>query len=520
MEATETIAPPRREQQHAGVRSVGLWLERLFELDFTRPLAFAVLGIIFVAVRAYWLDLGYGTDPDAWRVAMTATYLWETGDYLPSRLPGYPLHEFVTAALIKGGWIATNASTMIASLVGVYVFASIARKLELPSKGVLTIAFAFTPLLWINSVMTMDYMWALTLVMGAYLLLLHRSPSLAGVLLGIAAGFRLTSLFMLPIFWLLLWRSKERGAIRSMTFPALAVALVVYMPVLLDYGINFLNFYDQDVVADEFVKRLGKDGLGIIGAFGLLIGLLLSLPRLRRLPRDLRADPHVLMWCAVLVLYVLSYLRLPHEIAYLIPLFPFGYFLMSRYMARPVLVATLGLIVLAGFVDVTSPDDEIGLSTSTFTSASIGKGMLLSDIDTLQNQMEFARELRELTVQNDYIQRPAVIATGFIYPELVMLHEDELELRVLEEDVEAISQLSDKGYAIDEANELYYVWLLEFDDFEKLRGAQQRTVYYTADAARSTFAVYGYRPAYFDAIELPLSRENPSLGEGTATTDR
>jgi hypothetical protein len=226
------------------------------------------------------------------------------------------------------------------------------------------------------------------------------------------------------------------------------------------------------------------------------------------------------MWCVVLVVYVVSYLRLPHEIAYLIPLFPFGYFLMSRYMARPVLIGCLTLIVVAGFIDITSPDDEIGLSTSTFTSASIGKGMLLSDIDTLQNQMDFARELREMTVENQYIQRPAVISTGFIYPELVMLHADDLEMRVLEDDLEAISQLSDKGYAVDEANDLYYVWLLEFDEFEELSGTQQRKIYFTADAARSTFAVYGYRPAYFDAIELPLSRENPSLGEGTATTDR
>jgi hypothetical protein len=519
MEATAATTPQAKHEQ-ARTRSIAALLDGLLDLDFTRPLAFAILGVLFVGARAYWLDLGYGTDPDAWRVAMTATYLWDTGDYLPSRLPGYPLHEFITAALIKGGWIATNASTMIASLAGVYIFASIARKLDLENKGALTLAFAFTPLLWINSVMTMDYMWALTLVMGAYLLLLHRSPGAAGLCLGLAAGFRLTSLFMLPVFCLLLWRMKERGAIRALTFPALAVALVVYMPVLLDYGINFLNFYDQNVVVDEFVKRLGKDGLGIVGALGLIIALILSLPRLRRLPGDLRADPHVLMWCVVLALYVVSYLRLPHEIAYLIPLFPFGYFLMSRYMARPVLIGCLTLIVVAGFIDITSPDDEIGLSTSTFTSASIGKGMLLSDIDTLQNQMDFARELREMTVENQYIQRPAVISTGFIYPELVMLHADDLEMRVLEDDLEAISQLSDKGYAVDEANDLYYVWLLEFDEFEELSGTQQRKIYFTADAARSTFAVYGYRPAYFDAIELPLSRENPSLGEGTATTDR
>jgi hypothetical protein len=514
MEATRALTPPSNGLAGA-LRQL---FERAIDLEFTSPLAFAALAVAYFASRAAWLDLGYGTDPDAWRVALTAEYFWREGEYLPSRLPGYPLHELVTAGAVKGGWVWTNLSTVFISVAGLYVFAWLARKLELPHRGALVVGFAFAPLLWINSVQTMDYMWALTFVLGAYLALLYKSPTLAGLSLGVAAGFRLTSLFMLVPFALFLWQSQRRGEIRPVAFTALAVTLVVYLLVLMDYGINFLNFYDQDVEVDEFVKRLGKDGLGIIGGLALIAGIVVSLGRLRAFPRDLARDPHVLLWASAIVIYFLSYTRLPHEIAYLLPLFPFGFFLMARYFARAVLVAVLGAILLAGFVDVTSPADEIGLSTETFTSARLGTGMVLSDRETLQNQMDFAREVRQLTLNHPDFDTPAVVVVGFIYPELAMLYKDELDFGILENDLEAISQLSDKGFAQDRSRDVIYVWLLEFDEFQGFN-AEGRSIYLTADAARSTFAVYGYRPGYFGALELPLSRDNPSVA-GTAETDR
>jgi hypothetical protein len=273
------------------------------------------------------------------------------------------------------------------------------------------------------------------------------------------------------------------------------------------------------VPLDEFIKRLGKDGLGIIGAVALLVVVPLSFRRLRRFPGDLVRDPHVLTWTAAILIFFVSYTRLPHEIAYLVPLFPFGLFLMSRYLGRGLLLASLAAIVLAGFVDITTPEDTLGIGRSTFTSARVGKGMLLSDLDTLRNQMDFAHEVRDLTATNENLKRPAVVVVGFIYPELAMLYEDELVIGILEDDVEAISQLSDKGLATDTERGIEYVWLLEFEEFERFKD-EGRTVYVTADAERSTASVYGYRPAYFGAIELPLSRDNPSLGKGAAETDR
>lgn len=507
MTVTASPVAPRRTLAGSSL------LERVLNMDFTRPAAFAALGVAYVASRIPWLWHGYGTDPDAWRVALTANYLWDHGEYWPSRLPGYPLHEFVTAAFIKGGAPATNLSTVLASLAGVWVFAKLASELGLPSRGLLTVAFAFAPLLWINSVTTMDYMWALTFGLAAYLAAMRRRPLLAGVLVGVAAGFRLTYLGMALPLGLYLWRSGRLRDAVPLTLGAVAVTGVAFSPVLWVYGLDFWNFYDQKVPLLNFLRLLGKDGLGLIGATWTLVALAIASPRLLRLPRDLRHDAHLWMWLGIIVLYVASFTRLPHEIAYLVPLFPFGFFLMARYFSRWLLASTLAIILVAGFVDLTSPGDEI--NTEAFTNARIGKGMLLSSLETMDNQVKFANEVRD----EISVPRHSVVMMGFTYPHFAVLNHDRFENAILEKDYRAISMLSDRGVTIDRERDVLYVWLLKYETFLDLRRQGYR-FFYVPDVARSTVNVFKYRPGYYGAEELPTSRESPSEGAGAARTDR
>ena len=487
-------------------------VERSLEFDFTRPRAFLALGAVYVVSRAPWLNLGYGTDPDAWRVALSAHHLLDAGEYLPSRLPGYPLHEFVTTLLVKGGWVSTNLSTVLVSLLGVCLFARLVADRRLPAGGALTVAFAFAPLLWINSVTTMDYMWALTGILGSYLLTTKGRPGLAGACLGLAVGFRLTSgAVALPLV-LLLWREGRAREVPRFLAMLAAVTVLAYSPVIAVYGLHFLNFYGASVTWQSFLNRLGKDALGVLGALAVLAGFAFSWRNMRRLPEDMRSDPHVLVWVTVVVLYFVSFARLPHEIAYLIPVFPFGLFLMARYLRPSLLRAALAIILLAGFVDITSPGDTVNLDT--FTNARLGAGMLLSDLDTLRNQMDFADEVVQAEVPPH-----SVVLTGFIFPELTALHRDELRFAILDRDYGAISMLSDRGEAVDEARDVRYVWLLEYDNFLALREEGYR-FYYVVDARRSTAGLYDYRPPYFGAKKLYLERESPSAGKGAAKTQR
>jgi hypothetical protein len=482
---------------------------RFAAADLTQPVPFAILAAVFFVLRLPWIDYGHGTDPDAWRVALTAHHLLETGDYFPSRLPGNPLHEFVTTLLIPGGWLATNLATAAVSLAGVYLFGRIVKLHALPDPAVLIVGFAFTPLLLINSIATMDYMWALTAILGAYYCVQTGRPLWAGVLIGVTLGFR----FQGAILWLplayLVWRTGRKADLAPMTAAAAGVALLAYAPVLVVYGLDFFNYYDASVGYEAVLRLLGKEALGIIGGLGVLAGFAISLPRLRSLPADALADPSLGAWLLFIAVYFVSFSRLPHEIAYLIPVFPFGLLLMGRYFTRPALAVAVGAIIFAGAIDVTTPDEGLGFSSTT-----IGKGLVLSNAETMTAQRNFVEEVIEADVPDQ-----SVVMTGFIFPQLAVRERDRLDVRILERDYGAISMLSDRGEAVDTDGDIRYVWLLSYEAFEALR-SQGYTMFMVPDAAGSTAALYDYRPGIYGATFLALDQAAPSIAKGTSRTDR
>ena len=307
----------------------------------------------------------------------------------------------------------------------------------------------------------------------------------------------------------------------------MAIVLFAYLPVLIEYGFTMLNFYDESVSWEVVVRQVGKDGLGVIGALAVLAALALSIWRLRRFPGDLLRDPQVLMWTSAVLIFAGLYARLPHEVAYLIPIFPFGFFLLSRYVSRWLLLPALVVVVLAGFVDLHSSDDTLDIGTNTVTSARLGDGMLFTDLDTRQDRLDYARELREITA-GEKLELPALVVVGSIYPELAMLFRDELEIVVLDEDdLEAISPLTDPGRACDtECDALarvHYVSLLDNEQLQQLI-REGRFVYFTTDAARRTLALFGYRLeesfGLQPPVELALTLDEPPLGEGAAPIAR
>jgi hypothetical protein len=489
--------------------SIGASFQRLATADLSRPLPFAGLSAIFLLVRLPFINYGYGTDPDAWRVALSAQYLLHHAKYFPSRLPGNPLHDLVMTPLVPGGWIAANLATALISLLGVYVFARILTELKSPNPAVLTVAFAFTPLLFINSIATMDYMWTLTAILASYYSVLKGAPVWGGIFWGIAVGFRLQSLVTGAPLAYLIWRGSDWRSVLSLGAAAGGAAALAFAPVLATYGTRFFNFYDASVPYQDVVRLVGKEALGISGSLAVLAGLALSARRLASLPRDLVHDEQVGVWVMFMAVYTVSFLRLPHEIAYLIPVFPFGLLFLGRYLTRQVLTGVVAVIILAGFVDITTPGD--GLNPS---GATIGKGLILSNAQTMSDQRAFVDDILKAQVPDH-----SVVMAGFVYPQLAMRERNRLDLRILERDYEAISMLSDRGEAVDTTHDVRYVWLLTYDAYQALQ-SQGYSIYMVPDAAGGAAALYDYRASVFGASFLPLERPAPSAGKGTASTDR
>ncbi|HEY7801454.1 MAG TPA: hypothetical protein VIE40_02155 [Dehalococcoidia bacterium] len=466
-------------------------LARWMSFDLARPFAFALLSLLYIASRVPFIDNGYGTKPDAWRIALSGYWLWNHQEFYPSRLPGYPIPELSYAALFNGGWIATNALTVFVSLVGVWFFARIVHELEMPNPALLVAGFAFTPLLWINSMNTMDYTWALTFILGSYYFLLLDNDLAAGIFLGLAVGSRLPSAAMLVPFVAYMWRSGKRDEIRTYFVSVCAIGLLAFSPVIWKYGPSFLNFYDAKVGYREVIRLLAKDSLGLAGAAAIIIATIVSLPRLVRLPADFVHDKNVMTWVLAIVVAAGVFSRLPHEAAYLIPLYPFAYLLIGKYFQRWVLAGAIAVIVLSGFVDFTTTNHEV--SVSTLRHVRVGQGMLLSNRDTENAQRAFTKTIEDLKVPDN-----SVVIVGFVYPEFAVSNRNRLDVGIMEKDTSAISQLSDKGVSVDRAHRITYVWLLTWADFQKYRD-QGAHFYYTIDADRSTEALYGYRPGLFGA---------------------
>jgi len=243
---------------------------------------------VVVITRLPFLFTGYGTDGDAWRVAHVGRALWTTGSYEISRPPGYPAHEMLSAPLVAlGGSTLSNAVTLLASIIAVFSWhAFLQGRTQRP--GTLTVALAFAPLFWMNSATTMDYVWSLLMILLAMHAIIRMRPVSAGILAGLAIGFRPTNaVLLLPLAILLMTVTRKRAdsghreripegasaAISSAndeTRPSLVPLLiflvssfitvvVLFLPVFFTYGIGgWLG---------ELRGQFGSSALGVNDAF-------------------------------------------------------------------------------------------------------------------------------------------------------------------------------------------------------------------------------------------------------------
>jgi hypothetical protein len=435
------------------------WEQRAFQAfsraDLGSGRAAILLALVFFAVRLPWLGSGYGAETDSYRVALTGLHLIRDGEYLPSRLPGYPVHEFLMAPLVNlGGSLATDSATALVSLVGVFLFARIARRVCEPSPGLLVVAFAFTPFLLVNSMATKDYMWALTFLLGAYLAGSDDRPALAGLLLGLGIGCRITtSLFALPLLFLFLDRRAWRSGLVFLAVTGVT-AFLVFLPVTLEFGRGFFRYADSRLSPDIIVRSIGQYSIGAIGALATLLALALSWRNLLRLPSMARADVHVRVWLLSVALFTLAFLRLPIDPAYLIPIYPFGYLLLGRVVRPPLLAGVVALILLSGVVDLDiSAMHNFNLVTFATTARPCHScAELAHDLHARRLWVHYATELGAMPVPAH-----SVVLTGGVFPDFAEINWRRFHYAVIDYYRPSVSILSDDGSMEDGEGDVIYL---------------------------------------------------------------
>ncbi|MFH1420283.1 MAG: hypothetical protein ABII12_18575 [Planctomycetota bacterium] len=299
--------------------------------------------------RVPFLGAGYGNDPDAWGLAVAARHIAASGEYVASRLPGYPVQEFVCSLLYRGGPIALNTLTALLSAAAVGFFTCSVRRLGSGQYLWAGLALALTPVIFVNSTNSMDYVWALAFILAGHHCVLVRRPVFAGCLLGVAIGCRITSVGMaLPLCILLFGASAASSRRRAVTEFLLAtclVATIACMPVAYRYGWGFLSFVEPPAYPSvlSVFSRATLRTWGCVGSLAIVGGLCLTALRVVVRGRAVGMSAAIfasnsrasIMAAAVAVgVYILAYLRLPLEEGYLIPAVPFVIILLGRLMTR------------------------------------------------------------------------------------------------------------------------------------------------------------------------------------------
>ncbi len=313
-------------------------------------------------VRLPFLFAGFGREEDAWAQALNARIIWETKVYEVSRLPGHPVYELLLAGLwpIDHSYLLFNGISALASSLSVVYFYRICRKLDLPHPLTLSVAFSFIPAFFIAGTYTIDYNLGLLFVLISFLQLLRGRYWLAGLLIGIATGIRISHLgFLLPWAIMAFARHNRLKPIFIMGVSAGLTSLLCFLPPLLTYGMSFLDFHKPPFPGWASVTYKLSFGLwGVPLLFFLVYFVVRNLKKpvsfwmlqdyTLRVPRGFFIS---LMFIFVMQLAV--FMRLPFKSEFLIAFLPFALIylgaLMKGHIARHLAVFSLLSCFLFGF---------------------------------------------------------------------------------------------------------------------------------------------------------------------------
>jgi len=340
--------------------------------------------------------LGYGSDSDSFNVVRTGQYFVETLDYIPSRLPGYFVHEvFVYFLNLAGGSLLSNLGSMAMALLLLVSFNRVCRILLVPHPNLLTLVLMIHPFVWVNAASTIDYLWALGFAFLGFERLLKKKYIAASMFLALAIGCRLSTALVIGLFLLYVYLQYQEQR-RNLLLSGLAVALIsflLFIPPLdfLEWDISrWLVLSMGDPVLWTPLLRVGRFLYKNLMFWGVPAALWLLFVFVRGVIKpgtiQVRKWDQLTWLCLVVILASeVLFLRVPIEMEYLLPLLPFVLILLGRGFARQpkYLLILLALVFLANFLWInparsTSPNQ----TSAVIYGIWLEKGYLLQDIST------------------------------------------------------------------------------------------------------------------------------------------
>ncbi|KPK73812.1 hypothetical protein AMJ87_00405 [candidate division WOR_3 bacterium SM23_60] len=464
--------------------------EKLAEFDLLRFPNVLFFAFIYVVSRIPLLNLGFGLDADAWRIANTAFDIRHHLVYHASRFPGYPVPEFINALVIDFGWLATNSLTALVSTISIIVFARILRTLRYRYQGFVLITYAFMPIIWINSTNTMDYMWSLLFIVLAWFFVLRNKWIVAGLMIGLAAGSRAQSLiFIIPFLFLIL--SKARNIMAAVTFLCCVVAttILIYSPLFLTYGWGFIQRYPTQTS----LIQTGYQAIKLFGLPGITASLVLlisSLSNLRRMLVERNENDIFIMLSLVVSLILFAFV--PYHLEYLIPAIPFVLLILCRLERKTLLVVSSLLLLAHSFVAIGSFKHTDG---GEIRAQIVDHGAIVKNMMARQNQIDYTYALMSTEIDNR-----SIVIVGPWLP--ILAYQDKNLSSTQQSKMMYDCNVPTEGVQNFQRNILYR-YLLDQAGLRQFL-EQGYSIYYITGIREYTKTVYGYDLADYPARYLPI----------------
>jgi hypothetical protein len=364
------------------------WLKRFFTKEY------ACLSIFVLYVPL--LFLGFGTDSDTYTALNAWNYFLEHKVYVPSRLPGYVIHEIgIYYATKIGGSLLSNFVTLLFAVISCVVLLKIAKSYSIPKSAILLVIL--NPVFIVNSTSTVDYIWAMCFFLVGFYLMRRKRIIWGCLALALSSGIRLSYAFMILavfVYFFIQYVKENNKYFVSFLIGGLFVLAVNFAAYCLP--LNFahwkLSVFLNASLGDESMwspfMRIGRWGYKNLLLFGIpstLLILSLFFYKVKfQFKKGFPADKDIIGISLLLILIVeLVFLKYPIEIEYLLPILPLlGLILGVFFREKPWIISVVSLCILVnGFfaISIARPDIPNHATSAEFRITST-QGYIFSDI--------------------------------------------------------------------------------------------------------------------------------------------
>ncbi|MGQ0827143.1 MAG: hypothetical protein ACT4ON_01985 [Bacteroidota bacterium] len=426
--------------------------------------------IVFIS-RLPFLSAGYGVEEDSWGIALAAFHTKMSGIYEPSRFPGHPVQELIYSAFWGTGPIVFNGLCAFFSAIGAAFFALVLKHLDFKHFFIAALAFAFIPVYYISSTYTIDFAWTETFILISLYCLLKNKLMISGIFLGLAVGCRITSGAMLIPFMIMIWQTnnwkQNLKHLLQIVFPMALVIVFAFIPLIRQFGLSFLMYYDQFPYPplSKVIYKMSIGVFGLVGVIAIIIAVvIIILNRKKQNAGELFSTPLdkkiILASFAIIVLYIISYFRLPQKSGYMIPVLPFVILLLGHYLnSRNFKLICIAFLFSPFLFSINLTDKLRGAEHSKYAIKTTISGQELfldpfsgsvfSDYSKRKQKMKYTEKVIS---KADTIKSRTVIIAGWWYNEIMveMITQDKNKYVVFEPYINenTINEYLSKGYTI------------------------------------------------------------------------